>query len=183
MRDLKLGYIKGVQVQAKRQMHKLLGMAGITPSNQLSQLRVGGFIQSFGERMLHSWSVLGTAKEIFIRQNSQGQNAPSYPDRDAQSAEAESFDAELKQQALQLCQEFVPGWTEIELKDFHISVVSGGLTNKLYKCSISPQLAEQIAERTKIRKSRTLAGRFSGGRARTQVFSRGNIYFYYNIAV
>jgi choline/ethanolamine kinase len=158
MRDLKLGYLKGVQVQAKRQMTKLLEMAGLarpgqpTPNlSQLSQLRVGGFIQSFGERMLHSWNVLGTAKELFIRQKRQG-DMPSYPDRDAETAEPEGL-ADLAPQALQLCHEYVPGWSQVDQTDFKITIVSGGLTNKLYKCSISPQLAEQIAERIKQKSS------------------------------
>ncbi|XP_029471332.1 choline/ethanolamine kinase [Rhinatrema bivittatum] len=62
-----------------------------------------------------------------------------------QDAEAELFQhghreevtQETKLKAFVWCREFLPGaWKPLQLADFHISVISGGLSNLLYKCSL-----------------------------------------------
>jgi hypothetical protein len=40
-------------------------MMGLAPKPLVdANIRVGGFIQKFGERWLHSWNVIGAAKEL-----------------------------------------------------------------------------------------------------------------------
>jgi hypothetical protein len=79
----------------------------------------------------------------FLRRHEQA----SYP---AANAEVESDTEGVEQLlpfALSVCKEFVSGWDDITVSDIKLSVISGGLTNKLYRCSIPAELAERLTEK------------------------------------
>ncbi|XP_041444330.1 choline/ethanolamine kinase isoform X2 [Xenopus laevis] len=54
---------------------------------------------------------------------------------------------ELQMRAFTLCREYLRGaWREIQPHQFKVSVVSGGLSNLLYKCSLADTLKTQSTE-------------------------------------
>jgi choline/ethanolamine kinase len=142
MKELNVSYLKGVELAAKRLM------SAMNPASDRN-MRIGGFVGKFGERVLHSWNILGTVRELMIRRDV-GRGG-QYPSKGATKEtsdatdEGESLDLEeLMPLALANCRRFVPGWQQIQAHEVKISVVTGGLTNRLYKVSISPELAANL---------------------------------------
>lgn len=117
----------------KRKWHQTSGY-------KYPDLRVGGFVKVFGDSLLHSWNVISTVKESFIRQVFKKQKK----EKSDEVEEMVTDDVELDSYIYHTCHDLVEGWKDVKFSDVEISQVTGGLTNKLFNCSISKQKAEQL---------------------------------------
>ncbi|XP_029439072.1 choline kinase alpha isoform X2 [Rhinatrema bivittatum] len=58
----------------------------------------------------------------------------------------ELVDARTRRKAFRWCKEFLPGaWRQLQEENFHISVIRGGLSNKLFLCSL-PDTVKTVAD-------------------------------------
>ncbi|XP_077451604.1 choline/ethanolamine kinase isoform X3 [Stigmatopora argus] len=98
-----------------------------------------------------------TSYELLILAHERTSRTPSPllgPNGDDDS-EAESFkggrteevDRDTKERAFAWCRDFLSGaWKTIQINDFQISIVSGGLSNLLYLCSLPDHIQSQGSE-------------------------------------
>ncbi|XP_077568272.1 choline/ethanolamine kinase isoform X2 [Stigmatopora nigra] len=98
-----------------------------------------------------------TSYELLILAHERTSRTPSPllgPNGDDDS-EAESFkggrteevDRDTKERAFAWCRDFLSGaWKTIQINDFQISIVSGGLSNLLYLCSLPDHMQSQGSE-------------------------------------
>lgn len=141
MKDLNVSYLKKMELAAKRRFTSF--MSAMNPASERN-MRVGGFVGKFGERMLNSWNVLGTVRDMVIRRDSSKTHV--YPSKQAEQESSADMDdhQELLSLALEQSKRFVAGWQDLTEKDIKLSVITGGLTNRLYKISIEPELAAKL---------------------------------------
>lgn len=141
MKDLNVSYLKKMELMTKRRFTSF--MSAMNPASERN-MRVGGFVGKFGERMANSWNVLGTVRDMVIQRNSSNRHV--YPSKQAPQEPSTDIDdiQELLALALEQCKRFVPGWQNLLESDITISVITGGLTNRLYKVSIEPEHAAKL---------------------------------------
>lgn len=147
MKELNVSYLKKMELAAKRRFTSF--MTAMNPASERN-MRVGGFVGKFGERMLNSWNVLGTVRDMVIQRNASNRHVyPSNKAEQQESSASEMEDApELLLLALEQSKRFVPGWKDLTENDIKLTVVTGGLTNRLYKISIAPELAAKLTPDT-----------------------------------
>lgn len=109
--------------------------------SDLFDLRIGGFMRIFGENLIHNWNVLGTVKGTFIRKSIE---APK-----EQEEEHGKASDQINSTLLKACHTVLDGWKDITLVDLEIRAISGGLTNKLYKCTINDAKYTKISGQSK----------------------------------
>lgn len=101
-------------------------------------MKINGFLKIFGDSLLHSWNVLGTMKETFLRQS-----LPSTKDKRTRQEILEETD-QIHPLLINECQKVFPAWKKFKSDEIKVDEVAGGLTNKLYKCYIEPDKAKSL---------------------------------------
>lgn len=99
--------------------------------------RVTNFLSNFGGKWLSSWSNLGFMKKISIFRKQKGiVQYPHSSEDEAAVEEEEVEDPQLFKRAFNACTSVISPWSNISESQFKVTVVRGGLTNQLYKCSL-----------------------------------------------
>lgn len=122
----------------KRRWHKDVNIND--PKYQ--DIKINGFLKIFGDSLLHTWNVLGTMKETYIRKS-----LPSSKDTRTKE-EIKDETEQIHPILIEECLKVFPSWRQFGPSDFYVEEVSGGLTNKLYKCYIEPSKARMLPEDT-----------------------------------
>eukprot|EP01105_Mastigella_eilhardi_P004212 TRINITY_DN1559_c0_g1_i3.p1 TRINITY_DN1559_c0_g1~~TRINITY_DN1559_c0_g1_i3.p1 ORF type:complete len:766 (-),score=187.23 TRINITY_DN1559_c0_g1_i3:860-3133(-) len=134
VKDLRLGLIKSVQIRAKRRISRFVKSVG-------ANWKISGLTIGFGERFLRELVTRGIAKEMFLLP---ADNEASYPGKGVREEVPEEL-ADMLPTAFEQCTKLVKGWESLQVSDITVKVVTGGLTNKLYKVSLTQSAADRIA--------------------------------------
>ncbi|KAH3765158.1 choline kinase alpha [Pelomyxa schiedti] len=136
--DLNVSYLRGMRVSTSRGVKKVMRGFGFG-----ANWRISGFTRRFGEKILQSWAQRGLAKELRLAEATD----PSYPSAASEETSTSSEDlSEIFPWALKQCKELVNGWKNVDVSEISIKVIKGGLTNRLYKLSLSPEATERLNE-------------------------------------
>mmetsp|Transcript_16198 Transcript_16198/g.41584 ORF Transcript_16198/g.41584 Transcript_16198/m.41584 type:complete len:625 (-) Transcript_16198:81-1955(-) len=99
---------------------------------------VGDFTRKFGGWWLRYWTRLAFMKRDALHRIKHSR--VTYPSQDATleplSGSSDEM-GEMVASALNICKSIVPGWDDVSMANFSISVIKGGLTNRLFKCSVT----------------------------------------------
>lgn len=133
--------IGGTELTAHRLSNLLKRKWNMGSGYKYPDLRVGGFVKVFGDTLLHSWNIISTVKESFIRKVSKRQKTT-----DTQEDEHAFEDEQIGTLIHQTCKDLVDGWKDIKFGELEINQVTGGLTNKLYKCAIPKDKASDLSK-------------------------------------
>ncbi|XP_042352695.1 NLR family CARD domain-containing protein 3-like [Plectropomus leopardus] len=122
---------------------KLLSSEKTDPHWRLDTLRVDHGGQQRLTRGLRKWSCcVQCEKEIFLLcTETMAQVQPDTAEDCKELVRADQPDPDTRRKAYRWCREFLHGaWKSLAEDDFHITIIRGGLSNKLFLCSLPDSL-------------------------------------------
>eukprot|EP01127_Copromyxa_protea_P013077 TRINITY_DN3477_c0_g1_i1.p1 TRINITY_DN3477_c0_g1~~TRINITY_DN3477_c0_g1_i1.p1 ORF type:complete len:615 (+),score=145.20 TRINITY_DN3477_c0_g1_i1:187-1845(+) len=102
------------------------------------------YLRGFASRVIHGWNILGRVKELRLfgrlRKEKIGEEVDEDEDSTQEDLALHAYDC------LTACKSTVQLWAPVGLEDIRVKTISGGLTNRLTKVSIAPELAKSLGQ-------------------------------------